>query len=1029
MSTQSARPAEFSKRSDTKLLAFQRIATLFLGVIVSSTSFAGAGDLDTTFGEDGRVTTDIGRDHDGANFSGIFPQADGKVILAVGSGFKRYHADGTIDSDYGIDGTVTLPSISIPEDTKGITNVEMTESGKFILAGKSRVLSGFSCTFGSCNDVYTNSYYLSQFNNDGTPDLAFGTNGEVTIDFTERYGVTTNDIINHMAVQDDGRLVIVGYSSAREIRDKREWTNIVRFMPNGELDQSFGIGGIAEVSHSIDKRGRWRAQDFLLQPDGKLLIQKYKTYPNIEYRIVRYNADGSLDDSFGTAGTSEPTGSFTAFTLQEDGKIVLVDNSHVGVPIQTCGFGVERLNADGSIDTSFGVDGQTIVDFGCANPEPIYGIPYVVSIRPDNKIVVAGDTYWVDNNNDQQTTIGFAQLNPDGSLDDSFGVAGKVVLDGFEEGALFVHGLVIQPTGKMQAFGALTTSEFGNDLFGFGIFATNPIVLGLNANGTTDTEFGINGQVIVPAYWSSDDEATDVVAFQGDGKILVGGTTSTFFRGDFALVRYNPNGDLDSTFGVGGQVITDFTLSHAHPCDPIMHTDDLLAAITIQPDGKILAVGQSIKGRVNTWCNDEWSSGIAVVRYHPDGTLDESFGVGGKALLLQDALNPLVSSAGSNIAVHTDGRIIVVGRGGGGYLLAQLHPDGTMDQSFGIGGFSTFNPAENIPGISYSLNLTSVEIQSDGKILATGSFLVTWPPWAGVPSRCNLIRFNQDGSLDTTFGPSGGGLVNYFYGSSICSDLAIQPDGKTVVTGSTINTEPGRTSMAQFSVHRFMTDGSDDFSFGTDGEVKSDFDLSIGPIGGDRAETIDLQADGTILVGGTVANFYRDADQYVHLNKDFGVVRLNADGSHDYSFGDAGKVVTEFGSTEDFGHALAIQADGKILLAGSSSQNYKGVGKEIAIARYEGVSTKLDELDGLILRIQELHAAAVLSDGRAKSLLAKLQAAVQQVDRGNFGAAVNQLGAFVNHVSAFVSGNVLTASQGEILNSEAQRIIEFLPGG
>jgi large exoprotein involved in heme utilization and adhesion len=155
-------------------------------------------------------------------------------------------------------------------------------------------------------------------------------------------------------------------------------------------------------------------------------------------------------------------------------------------------------------------------------------------------------------------------------------------------------------------------------------------------------------------------------------------------------------------------------------------------------------------------------------------------------------------------------------------------------------------------------------------------------------------------------------------------------------------------------------------------------------------------------------------------------VRYNPDGSHDYSFGNGGKVMTHFGSTVDKGEAVTIQADGKILVAGSSSQNYMGLGVQIAIARYEGISTRVDELEGLVVRVQELQSAEILNDGQARSLQAKLQAAIQQVDRGNHGAAVNQLGAFMNHVDAFVSEGLLSSYEGQVLKDEAQIIIELL---
>jgi len=215
--------------------------------------------------------------------------------------------------------------------------------------------------------------------------------------------------------------------------------------------------------------------------------------------------------------------------------------------------------------------------------------------------------------------------------------------------------------------------------------------------------------------------------------------------------------------------------------------------------------------------------------------------------------------------------------------------------------------------------------------------------------------------------------------------------------------------------------------FGSSGMARTYLDLSIpGWNSSYYADSIALQADGRIVVTGTVNTPYELPDGFVESNWDFALVRYNPDGSHDYSFGNAGKVRTEIGSPYDEGHAVTIQADGKIMVAGSSSQYFKGLGLEIAIARYEGVSTRVDQLEGLVVRVQELKAAEILNDGQAKSLQAKLQAAIQQVDRGNFGAAMNQLGAFMNHVDAFVSAAILTADEGQVLNDDAVSIIGWL---
>jgi uncharacterized delta-60 repeat protein len=529
--------------------------------------------------------------------------------------------------------------------------------------------------------------------------------------------------------------------------------------------------------------------------------------------------------------------------------------------------------------------------------------------------------------------------------------------------------------------------------------------------------------VTIPLRWTSDDEAVDIIAIQGDGKIIVGGNSARpNGNDDFVMVRYDNAGMLDPSFGVDGRVVTDFTFDHEQPCDRTYFSDDTLTAIAVQADGKILAAGHSYIGSDYSWCTTG-RIGIAMARFNPDGTLDETFGEAGKSLILDEAGTAIYAN---DIALQPDGKIVMAG-GGRGYTIARLTANGILDATFATDGFWSLQPF-NVPGFQTATYLNAVELQPDGKIVALGAFYITWPPGDYFHlNRWNVMRLDPNGALDTSFNPDGGGILNIFLWGAR-NDLAIQPDGKIVIAGGAVTREPDRTALANFTLTRVLADGSPDYAFGTEGLVRTEFGLSVrSALGNEEGRSIKVQEDGRILVAGYVTSWHETDHEYPVANRDFALVRYNNDGSHDYSFGNAGKVITEFGSTYDIGESVAIQADGRILVAGWSSQNHLGQGKEIAIARYEGVSTKLDELEGLVLRVQELRSAEILNDGQAKSLHAKLRAAIQQVDRQNFNTAGNQLGAFVNHVEAFVAGSVLSTAEGQTLIDEAQDIASRLP--
>jgi uncharacterized delta-60 repeat protein len=408
------------------------------------------------------------------------------------------------------------------------------------------------------------------------------------------------------------------------------------------------------------------------------------------------------------------------------------------------------------------------------------------------------------------------------------------------------------------------------------------------APGDLDTTFDGDGKVTTDFAGSQD--GAGGVAIQGDGKIVAAGSAAVSASNrsltlDFALARYNTDGSLDTTFDGDGLVITDFA-------------GDLDAAsdVAIQGDGKIVALGRA-------YVSSTFDADFALARYNTDGSLDATFGTGGK--VNTDFGGDFDLAFG--VAIQGDGKIVAAGEtdsGTEGFALARYTTDGSLDTTFdGDGkvttGFGGFDEA------------FGVAIQGDGKIVAAGATF-DFDPCCTYDFA--LARYNTDGSLDATFGT--GGKVTTDFGSDVeyASDVAIQGDGKIVAAGFTSS-----SANDDFALGRYNTDGSLDATFDGDGKVTTDFAGES-----DIAEGVAIQGDGKIVAAGCVNCFTGSVD--------FALARYNTDGSLDATFGTGGKVTTDFAGDSDFANAVAIQGDGKIVAAGGTHVSLND--NDFALARY-----------------------------------------------------------------------------------------------
>ena len=320
--------------------------------------------------------------------------------------------------------------------------------------------------------------------------------------------------------------------------------------------------------------------------------------------------------------------------------------------------------APGDVDLTFGVGGVVTTDFG-----PIDGLRAIV-VQPDGKIVAAGTA--------STTSWGVVRYLPDGTLDQGFGVGGKVTTAALAGSA---GTLALGPAGTIVVAGFGDVSRY-------------------LPTGALDESFGTGGRVTLPRTLLL---ASIVLP---DGRTLLAGTDSQGGGGgDFFVARLTSSGTLDETFGVGGKAITD------------LGGHDLATQLLLLPDGKLVAVGETAS----------FGSDIALVRYLPDGSLDPTFGSGGKVLTNIGA--PHVFDHGDDALLTPEGKIVVTGASFPKLVLARYLPDGTLDPTFGTGGI-----ASPIDGEAWG-----VAQQSDGKLVVT-------------TGRLAAARLTADGALDSTFG-------------------------------------------------------------------------------------------------------------------------------------------------------------------------------------------------------------------------------------------------------------------------------------
>lgn len=475
---------------------------------------------------------------------------------------------------YSISGTVPcLTDVTVTLTGTSSRSTTIDSSGTFTFSGA----KNGSYTITATKTGYTFSPISVTVNNadvtgkifivasapSGSLDTNFGTCGTVRT-IIGSYGSQAYSC----AIQSDGKIVAVGYNTGTG-----GGFALARYNTDGSLDETFGSSGI--VSTPISTRLNL-INDIAIQSDGKIVAAGYMADESMVhyFALARYNADGSFDTTFGTNGivktlVGELNSTAFGVVLQSDGKIVVAGKASSPSTLHLV-YGLARYNTNGTLDTTFGTNGTVLALVGTTTDDALN-----VALQSDGKIVMAGFSSTSSIGNPDYSV---ARFNTDGSLDTTFGTGGKVTTNilGIDTEA---SGLAIGADGKVVVAGWAVTPDSIDPVFG---------VVRYNTNGSLDTTFDVDGKVTTEIGLGKTSGSTIyygdrayAVAIQSDGKTVVAGRSwndTTLW--DIALVRYNVNGSLDTTFNSTGIVTTNVEAGI-----------DAANSIAIQSDGKIVTAG------------------------------------------------------------------------------------------------------------------------------------------------------------------------------------------------------------------------------------------------------------------------------------------------------------------------------------------------------------------------------------------------------------------------------------------------------
>ncbi|OLY90613.1 hypothetical protein BUE76_00845 [Cnuella takakiae] len=810
-----------------------------------------AGRLDSSFAGKGWLTTRflIGNKNEERGL-GIMLKPDGSmIVLTEGttappystktSFLVRFSADGKQDLNFGVDGfsqqVNLIHSTAVQlQDGKIIVAGALTDDGAFNghLAFARYFEDGdLDTSFGSNgilntkrqidepsavvlqpdqkilvagttydNEIEQYGFALARFSPTGIPDSSWGDAGIATTFFNTNHPEILGGKASSLALQTDGKVVVAG-SILNGLLPSKDFA-LVRYKSDGSLDSGFATNGIQVTDFT---GGEDEASSVVVQQDGKILVAGKSGNTNSDFALARYHANGMPDNSFSGDGlhTTDFFGGpdqASTIVVQDDGKILVAGSAK-----STSGrsaLALARFHANAAPDLSFGGTGR-FIDESIGTSVSARAI----ILQPDHRILATGYTQGVA---DSSLDLVVGRYQPEGSLDLTFDDDGKGTAFYTYSGNSRLHHIAVQQDGKLVVAEALFS------------------LARYHADGTPDSTFGIHGQVVEAPI--GEIQITQAIAIQQDEKLLLAGHDPAYDGS--VLMRFQINGTLDSTFGNNGVVKTPSFSGNA---------------IAIQDDGKILVAGGLT--------NPVFGTGdFAVIRLNKNGTMDDSFD--GDGILITDFVN--IRAAATAIAVQPDGHIAVVGSTinfpNFNLVLARYRSDGSLDPDFGIGG----KQETDLFG-SHDM-AAALTIQKDEKIIV-----------AGFSERKNtnrqnftLVRFNKDGTLDSTFSKDGKLASPYnFNRDNRAGDIVLQEDGKIIVPVNFPSLDPPNGLI----VFRFNPDGTPDSSFQENGMLRSYFGKQESARGvalaGNRLYVSGVQRQGLFMEGLIAAYMLEEAGMVV----------------------------------------------------------------------------------------------------------------------------------------------------------------------
>ena len=786
------------------------------------------GALDNTFGTGGKVLQNGSAPN--VKVIDIVLQADGKTVVLAQADYNhlsrtvllRYTTTGVLDATFDGDGIAIIQFG--PANYTDVPNaIRLQTDGKILVCGQT-VESVSVAT-------------VVRYNTNGSPDNSFGTNG---ILYINDQGI--NNLRDVVALP-SGEIILLTTSS-----DPFRNLVLIKLASNGTRNASFGTNGVIRITVNSNYEPEYNQLE--LQPDGKLIVggtpYRFAGPGDNNLLIVRVNATGTLDNTFGTAGTwaadagEAEVDNLADIALQTDGKIIATGTgknfNHLAYTYAV------RLTNTGIVDNTFGTGGYQYI-----NPTPTGFASYgQMTLQTDNKAVIAGFA----KNAQGNYTVAAARLTTTGVLDNTF--------DG--------DGIALLQVNNFNSYGFAPLQQADGKIVLAGL-AGNGTLLSASMGrfttvGQTDGTVAAGSTAIATIGSSADYDLGFNVLLQTDQKIINVRKRRNGFTPDITVTRHLTNGSIDNSFGTAGQSGIDLAGEYSYTASGLLSNGKILVACNLT---------ELVKG-----------AEIGLARFNASGTPDSTFGTNGKFYL--NTSGGYAETRLQNAFIQPDGKVVL--------LVSELISQSNVDTAYLVrlnadGSYDNTLIGSGKLALADTASYDKVLVQADGKILLSFTSKAN-----GYQYSTFLLRYNADGTVDATF--NGGNAVQT--GTEL-PFMAVQTDGKIVV-----GDKNGKLT-------RLTANGTFDTTFGGSGSVQFGYTFNV-------LGALKLQPDNKIVLGGNVYDAGYDSLY-------FQAVRITAAGRMDSTFGSGGiagvDVVPDNQNNVD---DIALQADGKIVMSGYTTYSY-----------------------------------------------------------------------------------------------------------